>query len=213
MFLAARQAGGQFRDIGDFMRRTGLRLESLEGLAYAGAFDALHRDRREVMWEIGLRYRPVGSQTALALPVSQDMAALTPLDDWEEMAGEYAVMDLCRRGHLMGLVRDLLPSGVGRSDGLEFGGDGIEVLAAGRVIRRQHPSGKAIFLTLEDEYGHIPVMMVPDTYKRLRHAIREPVLLVRGKVSRREGTMNIILTHAKPVRAPVGPLPVTHDWR
>jgi error-prone DNA polymerase len=211
--LAARVAGGQFRDIGDFMRRTGLRREPLEGLAYAGAFDALHRDRREVLWEIGLRYRPVGSQQALALPVSQDMAPLAPLDDREEMVGEYAVMDLYPRGHLMELVRELLPPGVVRSDELRFVGDGVSVLAAGRVIRRQHPSGKAIFLTLEDEYGHIPVMMFPDTYKRLRHAIREPVLLVRGKVSRREGTMNIMLTHAEAVRVPVGPLPATHDWR
>jgi error-prone DNA polymerase len=129
------------------------------------------------------------------------------------MVGEYAVMDLYPRGHLMELVRELLPPGVVRSDELRFVGDGVSVLAAGRVIRRQHPSGKAIFLTLEDEYGHIPVMMFPDTYKRLRHAIREPVLLVRGKVSRREGTMNIMLTHAEAVRVPVGPLPATHDWR
>ncbi len=211
--LLARQNGGPFGDVGDFMRRTGLRRESLEGLTYAGAFDAMHRDRREVMWEIGLRYRPVGSQSALELPVSQDMAVLTPLDEWEEMAGEYAVMDLYPRGHLMELVRDLLPPGVVRSDELRFVGDGVEVLAAGRVIRRQHPSGKAIFLTLEDEYGHIPIAMFRDTYKRLRHAIREPVLLVWGKVSRREGTMNIMLTHAEPVRASVGPLPVSKDWR
>ena len=210
--LRARESGGPFAGVGDFMRRTGLRREPLENLAYAGAFDAMHRDRREVMWEIGLRYRPINSQTALDLPVSQDMAKLDTLTDWEEMAGEYAVMDLYPRGQLMQLLRDSLPAGVIAADDLPHIEDGVEVLVAGRVIRRQHPSGKAIFITLEDEHGHIPLMMFGDTYRRLRLAIREPVLLVRGRVSKREGTMNVMVTHVEPLKAPPGSLPVSKDW-
>ena len=174
--------------------------------------------------EFGIMSDVAGALKAATEAVKEDrvveltrMICGAPTPDGKEGAvAEIVAEALDRPGielHLMELVRDLLPPGVVRSDELRFVGDGVEVLAAGRVIRRQHPSGKAIFLTLEDEYGHIPIAMFRDTYKRLRHAIREPVLLVWGKVSRREGTMNIMLTHAEPVRASVGPLPVSKDWR
>ena len=39
--------------------------------------------------------------------------------------------------------------------------DGAEVITAGLVIRRQRPQGKVVFITLEDEFGHIPLMVFP----------------------------------------------------
>ena len=72
------------------------------------------------MWEIGLRYRPIGSQPALPLPVGQDMTPLDPLDEWEEMAGEYASMDLYPRGHMMELARNFLPLDVLPADKLGY---------------------------------------------------------------------------------------------
>ncbi|MBI4339805.1 MAG: hypothetical protein HY680_07610 [Chloroflexi bacterium] len=41
----------------------------------------------------------------------------------------------------------------------------------------------------------------PQTYERLRHVLKEPVLLVTGTVSRREGTMNIVVQGARVVQA------------
>ena len=37
--------------------------------------------------------------------------------------------------------------------------DGVEVTVAGLVIRRQHPGANAIFITLEDEFGHVPLVV------------------------------------------------------
>ena len=80
------------------------------------------------------------------------------------------------------------------------------------MIRRQRPLAKAVFLTLEDEFGHSPIVVWPKTYQRYRHVLREAVLKVRGVVSRREGTLNIVLTHAERIST-LDTLPEAHSWR
>ncbi|MCH8847422.1 MAG: hypothetical protein IIC32_00405 [Chloroflexi bacterium] len=172
---------------------------------------ALHT-RRDTKWEIGLRYRRTGAQLALPLPVEQDMAALPEPTAWETMEGEYRTMGIHPRSHLMAYLRDRLPDVTPSAEvwGLA---DGADVRVAGLVVRRQHPSATAYFLTLEDELGHTPVVVWAATYKRYRHVIRAPVLLITGNVSHREGTMNVVVRHVEPVEGLGAALPPSKDWR
>ena len=206
-----RETGGPYRSLADAMERTGLQREAVENLVMAGAFDSLVSDRREALWEVGLRYHPVGNQQALQLPVEQDAAELPDLSEWEAMAGEYATMGLYPNGHLMALIRPHLSSDVLSSHEVPDLSDGAEVAVAGLVIRRQRPLGNAVFITLEDEFGHIPLIVWPKVYDRYRLVMREPVLTVRGVVSRREGTLNIVVTHAEAV-ATVRDPPKAKNW-
>ena len=210
--VEARESGGPFMSLADAMRRTGLHQEAIESLVMAGAFDSLAPDRRAALWEVGLRYRPGSGQQTLDLPVEQDMAALDTLSDWESMAGEYRTLGLYPAGHLMAKLRPTLGPDVVPSDEVPHMKDGMEVTVAGLVIRRQRPLAKAVFLTLEDEFGHAPIVVWPKTYERYRLVIREPVLKVRGVVSRREGTMNIVLSHAETIET-LRHLPEAHSWR
>ena len=160
------------------------------------------QDRRMALWEVGLRYhpknsRPDGTQLALPLPVEQDMVQLPPQDQWEVMLNEYRTLGLHPRGHLMAKLRPHLPPETLNSQDVPGLADGQKVTVAGLVIRRQRPLGKAVFITLEDEFGHIPVVVWPRVYEQYRLVLREPVLLVRGEVSRRDGTMNIVAQHVK----------------
>ena len=43
--------------------------------------------------------------------------------------------------------------------------------------------------------------------------LREPLVLAGGFVSRRDGTMNIMLTHAKPLPGAPPVVPQSHSWR
>ena len=79
--------------------------------------------------------------------------------------------------------------------------DGAELTAAGLVIRRQRPLGKAVFITLEDEFGHIPCMVFPKVYERTEHKFKSSFLIVRGRLSRREGTYNLIINKVKSFNA------------
>ena len=206
-----RERGGQYKDLADAMRQTGLQREAIENLVRAGAFDSLAADRRAALWEVGLRYRPPGKQHLLDLPAEQDMAELPPLSNWESMAGEYQTMGLYPQGHLMARLRPTLGPDVLPSDEVPYLEEGTEVTVAGLVIRRQRPLAKAVFMTLEDEFGHSPVVVWPKVYERYRHVLREPVLKVRGTVSRREGTLNIVLSHAEPILA-LESTPKAKNW-
>lgn len=91
-------------------------------------------------------------------------------------------------------------------------GDGAEVTTAGLVIRRQRPQGKVVFITLEDEFGHIPLMVFPQVYEHHEHKFKSPFLVVRGKLSRREGTHEVVVTQVQPFSA-LENAPQAKDWR
>ncbi|MCH7997333.1 MAG: DNA polymerase III subunit alpha, partial [Chloroflexi bacterium] len=206
-----KEKSGPFTSLADAMERTGLQREAIENLVNAGAFDSLTADRRAALWEVGLRYRPGGYQQALPLPVEQDMPGLPPQSQWEVMAGEYRTMGVYPKGHLMAMLREYLPSRVSSSQDILDLPDGTEVTVAGLVIRRQRPLAKAVFLTLEDEFGHTPLVVWPQTYEKYRLVLREPVLVVRGEVSRRDGTMNVLVKHVESANSPKY-LPKSKNW-
>ena len=214
--VSARGKGGHFTSLADAMERTGLQREALENLVNAGAFDSLSTsslkaDRRAALWEVGLRYRPGGYQQPLPLPVEQDMPGLPPQSQWEAMAGEYRTMGVYPKGHLMGMMREYLPHQVSSSQDILDLPDGTEVTVAGLVIRRQRPLAKAVFVTLEDEFGHTPFVIWPQVYEKYRLVLREPVLMILGEVSRREGTMNVVAKHVESANS-LEYLPKSKNW-
>ena len=163
-------------------------------------------------WEIGLRYRPINSQLLLPLPVEQDMVELEAPSGWERMNDEYNVLNLFPAGHIMATLRPRFNSGVCCSKDIALLRDGAEITTAGLVIRRQRPLGKAVFITLEDEFGHIPCMVFPRVYEHNEHKFKSSFLAVRGRLSRREGTHNIVITAVKPFSA-LAKGPQSKDWR
>jgi len=82
---------------------------------------------------------------------------------------------------------------------------------AGLVIRRQRPHGKVVFLTLEDEFGHIPCMVFEKVYEKYEHEFRSSFLIIRGLLTRREGTCNVVIQKVKPFSA-LDKVPQSKDW-
>src|SRR5206468_2670029 len=55
-----------------------------------------------------------------------------------------------------------------------------------------------IFVLLEDEAGMVNVIVRPDVYERYRTAVRgEPLLWVRGKLAKDDGTVNVLAEEAQ----------------
>jgi error-prone DNA polymerase len=203
---------GAFGNIGEFLERTGVLEEVAFNLASAGAFDSLEANRRKVKWEIGLRYRPVNSQLPLALPVEQDIVELEAPDRWESMKDEYKVLSLFPAGHIMAMMRSRLSGTLHCSKDIPRLRDGEEVVTAGLVIRRQRPLAKVVFITLEDEFGHIPLMVFPQVYERNEHKFKAPFLIIQGRMSRREGTHTVVVDRVRPFKA-LEKVPASKDWR
>ena len=207
-----REDEGRFRDLFDVMNRTGIQRKMIDNLIMAGALDSLVADRRSALWEVGLLYQSIGAQRSLSLPVEQDMIPLPLMTDWEMMLGEYSTMDIHPGGHLMLALRHTLSSDILPSCEVTDLSNGTNVKIAGIVIRRQRPHGKAVFITLEDEFGHIPVVIWPRIYEQFRSVLGEQVLEVHGKISRRDGTMNVVLVHVDSIKI-TNSLPEARNWQ
>jgi error-prone DNA polymerase len=203
---------GAFQTIGEFLERTGVLEEVALNLAGAGAFDGLEPNRRKVKWEIGLRYRPINSQLPLPLPVAQDLVELAAPSDWERMNEEYNVLSLFPAGHIMARLRPRFNGGFCTSQDIDKMGDGAAVTTTGLVIRRQRPQGKVVYITLEDEFGHIPCMVFSKVYERQEHKFKAPFLIVKGRLSRREGTCNVVINQVKSFSV-LDKVPQSKDWR
>ena len=192
--------------------------EALENLARAGAMDALPdcADRRSVLWQVGAGYVSGvrRGQLALPLPAANPPAALAGSSRARRMLDEYAMLGLCPDGHVMELLRPQLGPEVLTSDGSAgYASDGDVVRVAGRVVRRQRPLAAAVFLTLEDEFGLIPLAVWPAQWERLKGALRRSLVVVEGQVSRRDDTLNVAVQNAWPLALDLDYRHGRRDWQ
>ncbi len=213
-----RRREGPFRSLFDFLERTRLKREATENLIACGCFDSFGLERRELLWQLGLVYRPEGRnaserQLALPLPTEQDMVPLPPLTDWDRMTADYNILGLSPRWHPMSFLRPRLHEGVVTSRMLESLPDGTPLQVAGLVVCRQRPGTAKgfVFLVLEDEFGLVNVIVKPDLYEAQRAAVRSrPFLIVRGELQRRDGITNLVARSFVPLD--VGLAPVAHNF-
>jgi error-prone DNA polymerase len=140
----------------------------------------------------------------MALPLEAPGApGLEPLGEWEEAIADYRMTGMTLGEHPMGLMRDELGDEPARSDELERIEDGTAVEVAGMVVARQRPeTAKGIvFMLLEDERGTINLIVPPPVYERHRAAVRaSPLLRARGRLERREGTINVLVSEIAELR-------------
>ena len=113
----------------------------------------------------------------------------------------------------MELIRPYLGRAVAPADRLRKYRDGDTVRVAGRVVHRQRPLAKAVFMTLEDETGLIPLAVWPAEWKRLKGALGHRLVLVEGEISRRDDTLNIAVYGAWPLGWPSSSLSEPRSWR
>ena len=214
LIVEERQRGGSYGSAGDLVRRTGLKPQAVLSLVRAGAFDGLNSNRRAALWEAGLAVRPShAGQVGLALKTEERVDGLADFTDYEKMAGEYRVMGIYPRGHLMEFIRPRLSKKVLPTVAVEACKEGEEVQVAGWPVARQHPKGKngVVFVTIEDEHGDQQVTLWADVAERCRRQLRSQVVLVKGVVSRYDGTPNVIVSDLKAIDTRVR-MPEAHDW-
>lgn len=200
---AARGEGGPFRSLRDFCRRTGLRREAAESLIRAGAFDDFGLNRRELLWQLGLVWRPARAQAPLSLPTAQDEVPLRDLSRWERLAADYETLGFSLADHPLAAVRPTLAAGVASTAQLDAMPDGAAVEVAGLIVCRQRPATArgVVFLVLEDEHGLTNVVVSPAAYQRYRAVVRgEPFVVISGQLQHRDGTTNLVAASFRPLR-------------
>jgi error-prone DNA polymerase len=176
-------------------------------MATGGLFsECFALERREALWAAGAAAqsridRLPGLATATTAPTLPGMEPI-----------EVAVADLwatgvAPTGHPTQFLRERLNEmGVVTSDRLATI-DATKVWVAGVVTHRQRPATAqgTTFMNLEDETGLINIVVSVGCWKRFRPVARgAAALLVRGRLERFEGVVNIVAEHMTPLEVAVG---------
>ena len=214
VILEERERHGHYSGAGDLVQRTGLKPQTIHSLVMAGAFDEVTSNRREALWDAGLPVRPPrNGQRAMSVSTGASIPDLADFTDKEKMAGEYSVMGIYPKGHVMEFVRPTLSPDVLPARDIDNLPEGEKVLVAGWPVARQHPKGMegTVFVTIEDETGDVQLIVWPRVFAKYKRELGNHVLLARGVVSRHDGTTNVTLSSVKTLDVGTR-MPAAHDW-
>jgi error-prone DNA polymerase len=206
--LRAREAGGAFRGLRDFLRRVPVERDEIEALIKCGAFEEVCAlTRPELLWQWNLlQVKRPGATPRLQAPSGSGPSGTTELlfsqvlpEDGlgvalgEMPAPEYTpqqklryereILEVCISGHPL----DFLPrNGEIWSDALEEL-CGKRVALCGWVVTFRHVGTKnhrnMMFITLEDQRGLFEAVLFPGVYERFAGLVYETrALRVVGRV-------------------------------
>ncbi|HKQ01572.1 MAG TPA: error-prone DNA polymerase, partial [Actinomycetes bacterium] len=201
--LAERVAEGRpYVSMADLVRRTGVGEGQVEALATAGAFGSLGLERRAALWAAGA----VAQARADRLPgtaVGADAPRLPGMSPVELGAADLWATGLSSDSHPVQFARERLDElGAVAAEGLAVVPPGSRVLVGGVVTHRQRPATASgtTFLNIEDETGLINVICSRGVWARYRRVGRgAAALLVRGRLERVEGVINVIADQLRPL--------------
>jgi DNA polymerase-3 subunit alpha len=203
--VAAREAAGPFLSIADFSRRIDPRLvnkRAFESLARAGAFEALHANRKQLVEStdailsgaaLSARERETGQATLFGDSAGpRETVRLVETFDWpphERLSEEFSAMGFYLSGHPL----DAYASALKRLGAVTYGAltedrrrTGLQASIAGTVIKKHERRGRNdqsyAFVTLSDSSGMFEVMFFAEVLAQSR-ALLDPGKSVLLKVS------------------------------
>jgi DNA polymerase III alpha subunit len=187
-----------------------VKVEAVENLVMVGAFDFLGVPRRNLLWKVRGAVEDAGKR--LLVTPSAEVLDLPGMTELEVTSSDYRVLDLTTGRHIVSYYREMFAElGVTNSRDLKHARNESRVRVAGLVITRQAPgtAKRFRFFTLEDEYGHINLILKPDFFAANRAvALQNDLLMFEGTVQHVDNTLSIRATAVRALPPPpVAPSP------
>jgi error-prone DNA polymerase len=210
--LLGQRAVRPFASVADLAGRATLDRRDLEALAAADALAGLAGHRHRAVWQV------TGVERVLPLlpadtAVDEGVPLLRAPLEGQDIVADYGSMGLTLRRHPLALLRGkLLERGVIPAQELWEKPNGLFVTTAGLVITRQRPGSAngVTFVTMEDETGHVNLIVWERVATAQRAALLESRLLeVRGKLQREGDVLHVIAQRLTNLSALLGDLVVT----
>jgi len=209
--LAAARAQRAFADVTDLAERAALDRRDLEALAAADALAGLAGHRHRAVWQVSgveRRLPLLGTDTV----VPEGIPLLRAPREGQQIVADYGSTGLTLRRHPLALLRERLArAGLLPAEALWEQRNGKRIATAGLVITRQRPgsAGGVTFVTMEDETGHVNIIV----WERVAAAQRAPLLEaslleVRGTIQREGDILHIIAERLRNRSALLGDLVV-----
>ncbi|WP_162130735.1 error-prone DNA polymerase [Pseudomonas sp. GM60] len=171
--IEAARSKGAFIDIADLGERARLDARAQEQLADAGALRGLAGDRHRARWEVAGVQKQLGLFAGLPSQ-EEDAVALPKPTVGEDLLADYNSLGTTLGPHPLALLRGELKARRCRSSRELLDVEhGRPVSVAGLVTGRQRPgtASGVTFVTLEDEFGNVNVVVWRDLADRQRQVL------------------------------------------
>jgi error-prone DNA polymerase len=189
-------AGRPYASMEDVVRRCELTQHQVEALATAGAFGCFDLDRRQALWAAGAVAQSRPGRLDGIVTGDHAPPQLPGMSEIEEAAADMWATGITPGFDPTQFARPRLDElGALPAAALADAEPGSRVLVGGVVTHRQRPATAqgTTFLNLEDETGMVNVVCSKGLWARYRRVARSaPALLVRGRLERAEGVVNVV---------------------
>jgi error-prone DNA polymerase len=180
------------------LRETGLGDAALERLADADAFRSIGLDRRQALWEVSTKDRPLalfhGDQPK---DPDEEKISLPEMELSEHVVHDYATTSLSLKAHPVSFIREQLDRlNILSASGLDKAKDGDVVKVAGLILVRQRPETATgiCFITIEDETGTANLVVFKQLFDKYRkEIIQSRLLMVEGKLQKEGEVIHVIV--------------------
>lgn len=193
--LLAARSEKPFVDVQDLALRAKLNKRDLDALAAANAMSELAGNRHQAAWALA------GIETDLPLFSDVPLQEATPLlrvpTEGQNIVADYQTVGLTLRRHPMALLRDRFQrrNALSAQEVLSAQ-NGTRVRTAGIVLIRQSPgtAHNTTFITIEDETGHVNLIVWSSVAQRFRLPfLRAHLLEVRGQLQHASGVTHVVV--------------------
>ena len=214
--VVERRCAGGYRSIQQLVEAVGLDRRELGVLASGGALAILEGHRHRARWAVA------GVEQPTPLLTSMDRFEATPMlrkpTEGQDIVADYQSLGLTLGRHPMQLLRHRLDRyRYLRAERLPGLPTGAQVGVAGLVITKQRPgtASGVIFVTLEDETGHINLVVWSQVAEQYRPALLNARLMgIQGELQIEGDVIHVIAKRLVDHSALLGNLVVTsRDFR
>lgn len=193
--LLARQHENHFKNLSDFIQKTQLPKSALIKLAAAGAMGSFGVSPRNLIWQIEATELDQNSFLWGFQRENLYEESFSPPgeSDWQSLQREYSAKGFVIDNHPMRLIRDSSLKSLSSKDLFRLPDKKKLSIAGLLAFTQKPPTAKGFcFMTLEDEFGLINVIVPPKVYEQHRLLIYSHCLLkVTGIIQKKSNVINI----------------------
>jgi error-prone DNA polymerase len=194
--LVEARRGAAFESVQDLAERARLDRGDLSALAAADALATLAGHRHSARWYVA-GVEPT-SPLIERVRIPEGVPLLRAPREGEDIVADYANLGLSLRRHPLALLRDQLTElHLCSAQDLHSAPHGVHTRTGGIVVTRQRPGSAAgvTFVTLEDETGHVNLIVWRQVAERFRRALVGARLLGASGTVQREGeVLHLVVT-------------------
>lgn len=187
--------GNGYQSLHDVWQRANLSQSVMTQLSAADCFHSFGLERRDAQWGVlALPTKRLPLLDHIQDDETSAVAFLPPEREGEKVMSDYRHNGLSLRAHPLELLRPQL-KGYEHSKSLSHINKNSQVWLAGLALIRQRPgTAKGVtFITLEDEYGIVNIVVKPSIYARYRQVVvHARLMIIHGLLERRDGVIHVV---------------------